>query len=76
MKTTTRLIILDSYSILTIENGDGSRTELKLNNTQMRYIEQKIEAHKSFKALERALSSETAQESIDAGREVSRLLGY
>lgn len=51
-------------------------TELRLTNAQMKYIEEKIEANKSFKALEKALSSETAQESIDAGREVSRLLGY
>lgn len=76
MKNNIQLIILGTYSILKLDNGNGSTTELRLTNAQMEYIEGKIQAEKLYEELSKRYASETAQESIDAGREVSRLLGY
>ena len=67
MKNNIQLIILDTYSILKLENGNGSATELRLTNAQMEYIENQIEAEKRFKVLSEYFKNQTAQESIETG---------
>ena len=67
MKNNIQLIVLDTYSILKLENGNGSATELRLTNAQMEYIENQIEAEKRFKVLSEYFKNQTAQESIETG---------
>jgi hypothetical protein len=51
------LLILNNYSLLTINNPNGSAIEIRLTHSQLAYIEEKINFGHKLKTMSEALKA-------------------